>query len=59
MNFNYEGKVYKLVPDDRSNPDICGDCAFKSNDGACAAAQQEHDCIDGPLQHYEEVTNAV
>lgn len=58
MTFKYEGKVYQLVPDDKSNPDVCADCAFKDNNSACAAAARSGapDCIDGPvLSHYEEV----
>ena len=57
MTFKYEGKVYKLVPDDKSNPDVCADCAFKADDLACAASSRkgEPDCIGFPMMHYEEV----
>ena len=57
MTFKHEGKIYKLVPDDTSNPDVCGGCSFKNNADACAAScANKPDCIDGyPMSHYEEV----
>ena len=58
MTFKYEGKIYKLVPDDRTNPNVCDACAFNNDSTACVAAFRmgEPDCIDTtPLSHYEEV----
>lgn len=54
--FNYEGKVYKLVPDDRSKFDVCEDCAFKDNSDACAASyhKDQKNCVN-TFSHYEEV----
>ena len=60
MTFKYDGKVYKLVPDDSNKHDVCVDCAFKDDSMACAASARVGgpDCIDFPLQHYEEVKDA-